>query len=110
MSEKYYLLKSCHTIKSLIKHKFEIAYEKKSPDKIKRQSFPALSVNPVDLTGAGDALIAAVATSLCSGNDFMSSSAIGSCMAALAVENMGNKNIDQLSLRNYLTNLLSNNQ
>ena len=87
-----------------------IAYEKKSPDKIKRQSFPALSVNPVDLTGAGDALIAAIATSLCSGNDFMSSSAIGSCMAALAVENMGNKNIDQLSLRNYLTNLLSKNQ
>ncbi len=86
-----------------------IAYEKKSYDKIQRQSFPALSVNPVDLTGAGDALIAAVATSICANNDLMTSSAIGSCMAALAVENMGNKKIDQTYLRNYLTNLLSNN-
>ena len=86
-----------------------IAYEKKSTNKIQRQSFPALSVNPVDLTGAGDALIAATATSLCANNDLMSSAAIGSCMAALAVENLGNKKIDQVSLRDYLTNLLLKN-
>ena len=85
-----------------------IAYEKKFPEKIQRQSFPALSVNPVDLTGAGDALLAVIATSLCSQNDIMSSAAIGSCMAALAVENMGNKKIDKTSLKNYLLNLLNN--
>ena len=48
-----------------------IAYQKISSKKIRRQSFPALSVNPVDVSGAGDALLALMATSLCSNNNLM---------------------------------------
>ena len=84
-----------------------IAYEKISSEKIIRQSFPALCVNPVDVTGAGDVLLAGVATSLCSENNLMASVAIGSCMAALAVENMGNKKIQTINIKNYLIKLLT---
>ena len=62
------------------------------------QSFPALSVNPVDVAGAGDALLSAMATSITSGNDIMISSVIACCMASIAVETLGNKSIKKEQL------------
>ena len=85
-----------------------IAYEKISSNKIRRQSFPALSVNPVDVSGAGDALLALMATSLCSNNNFMSAASLGICMSAIAVENMGNRPIDYLSVKNFITQIFNN--
>ena len=82
-----------------------IAYEKLSSKKFRRQSFPALSVNPLDVSGAGDALLALIATSLCSGNNFMSAVSLGSCMSAIAVENMGNRPIDSLSLKRFISKI-----
>lgn len=78
-----------------------IAYDKKDFSFVNRQSFPALSENPVDVTGAGDALLAALAVGMSSGSSLMQASAIATCMAALSVENLGNKPIDfeELNIR-----------
>ena len=56
-----------------------IAYERLPSGKLKSQSFfPSLSVNPLDVSGAGDALLALMATALCAKDDLMQASAIGS--------------------------------
>lgn len=52
--------------------------------------FPALDPNPIDVTGAGDALLSAVAVAMSSGWTVMEASALGSCVAALAVSRLGN--------------------
>ena len=41
-----------------------IVYLKDKNDDIVSQAFPALSVNPLDVTGAGDSLLAVISTSL----------------------------------------------
>ena len=70
------------------------------------QSFPALSANPVDVSGAGDSLLAVMATALCTERKFMEAAALGCCMAAIAVENMGNKPIFSYQLKNSLNKFL----
>ena len=79
-----------------------ISYESKSDGFINRQHFPALSVNPVDVAGAGDSLLAALSVGLCSGATLMESSAIGAGMASLAVKQIGNIPISNTELKNYL--------
>ena len=78
-----------------------IAYESEPDGFINRQHFPALSINPVDVSGAGDSLLAALSVGLCSGASLMQSSAIGAGMASLAVEQLGNIPVSNLQLRNY---------
>jgi len=73
---------------------------------ITSQSFPALSSNPVDVSGAGDSLLAVMATALSTEKKFMSAAALGCCMSAIAVENMGNNPISALQLKDFLNNLL----
>ncbi len=70
------------------------------------QSFPALSSNPLDVSGAGDSLLAVMATALSTDRKFMSAAALGCCMAAIAVESMGNKPIYASQLKDFLRNLL----
>ena len=79
-----------------------ISYESKSDGFINRQHFPALSVNPVDVAGAGDSLLAALSVGLCSGANLMESSAIGAGMASLAVQQIGNIPIYNKELKNFL--------
>jgi rfaE bifunctional protein kinase chain/domain len=79
-----------------------IAYESKQDGFINRQHFPALSINPVDVSGAGDSLLAALSVGLCSGATLMESSAIGVGMASLAVQQVGNIPISHQQLKNYL--------
>ncbi len=67
-----------------------IVYDKTDLNKYISQPFPALSANPVDVTGAGDSLLAVMATGISSGQSMMETAAIGCCMAGLAVEQMGN--------------------
>ena len=76
-----------------------IAYERKEKNFINRQSFPALSENAIDVTGAGDSLLAALAVGLSSGASLMQASAIATCMAALSVETLGNKPIELKALK-----------
>ena len=70
------------------------------------QSFPALSANPVDVSGAGDSLLALMATALSTKIKFMDAAAWGCCMAAIAVENMGNKPISSSELKKLLHKFL----
>ena len=70
------------------------------------QSFPALSANPVDVSGAGDSLLAVMATSLSTKGRIMDAAALACCMAAISVENMGNKPIYASKLKDFLVNIL----
>jgi rfaE bifunctional protein kinase chain/domain len=79
-----------------------IAYATEEDRFVNRQHFPALSINPVDVTGAGDSFFAAVAVSLCAGNSMMTSAALGTCMASLAVQNVGNVPVKKHSLEKLI--------
>ena len=85
-----------------------IAYDQISKGKYQSQSFPTLSVNPLDVSGAGDSLLSVMSTGLSSNNDFMSSAALACCMSAIAVENMGNMPIHSNQLKDFLKNSLFN--
>jgi rfaE bifunctional protein kinase chain/domain len=72
------------------------------------QHFPALVSNPLDVVGAGDTLLAASAISLCRGLDIMESGALGTCVAALAVQNLGNVPVSVEALQVFLDKLNPN--
>ena len=74
---------------------------------IERQNFPALVINPVDVTGAGDSLFAAMSVSLSSGASLIEASAIGACMASLAVKEVGNTAITKEKLSNCIADILN---
>ena len=83
-----------------------IAYDRDSSGGIICQPFPALSVNPLDVAGAGDSLLAVMATGLASRQAMMPTAALACCMAALAVETMGNMPIGAEALRSSLEKML----
>tara|TARA_Y100001960_G_C14765107_1_gene876482 strand:+ start:1663 stop:3198 length:1536 start_codon:yes stop_codon:yes gene_type:complete len=60
---------------------------------LQRQHFPALTANPVDVTGAGDALLAAMTTGLTRGLSVMEASALACLVSAIAVQTVGNRPI-----------------
>lgn len=82
-----------------------IAYESEKDGFVNRQHFPALSINPVDVSGAGDSLLAAISVGLCSGGTLMQSSAIGAGMAAMSVQQVGNIPVSNQKLKNYLNQI-----
>ena len=71
-------------------------------DFLHRQHFPALTVNPVDVTGAGDSLLASVALALTHGLTLMEGSALGCCVSALAVRTAGNVPVRLEDVNNFL--------
>jgi bifunctional ADP-heptose synthase (sugar kinase/adenylyltransferase) len=83
-----------------------IAYDRTADGKMRSQAFPALSVNPLDVAGAGDSVLAVMATGLASRQPMMPTAALACCMAALAVETMGNTPITAEDLRNSLEEVL----
>ena len=85
-----------------------IAYERDSNRQVHTQPFPALSVNPLDVAGAGDSVLAVMATGLASRQAMMPTAALACCMAALSVETMGNTPISAETLQSYLTEVLLN--
>jgi rfaE bifunctional protein kinase chain/domain len=76
-----------------------IAYDRNESGERKSQPFPALCANPLDVTGAGDSLLAVMATGLASGQAMMPTATLACCMAALAVETMGNTPISLNALQ-----------
>ncbi len=84
-----------------------IAYDRKDKGRISSQPFPALSVNPLDVAGAGDSVLSVLSTGLASGQAMMPTAALACCMAALAVETMGNTPITASALINNLEEVLS---
>ena len=75
-----------------------VVYEKEENDNFKIQSFPALSVNPIDVSGAGDTLLSIMATGLSSNSSVMAVAALACCGASISVNKMGNNpvNIDSV--------------
>jgi len=84
-----------------------IAYDRDSNGQIHRQPFPALSVNPLDVAGAGDSVLAVMATGLACRQSMMTTAALACCMAGLTVETMGNTPIAAETLRNSLVEALA---
>ncbi len=83
-----------------------ISYNKDLTDNfIRREHFPALVTNPIDVAGAGDSLLAAIAASMCCGGNLMESSALGACMAALAVQTVGNNPVSHQKLESFIKSL-----
>ena len=82
-----------------------ISYERDSDGIVSNQPFPALTVNPVDVAGAGDSLLAVMSIGLSVGLRTHVAAAIGCCMASLAVTNMGNVPIGQERLLAYVESL-----
>lgn len=83
-----------------------IAYDRDSSGRMISQPFPALSVNPLDVAGAGDSVLAVMATGLASRQAMMPTAAVACCMAALSVESMGNNPISVENLRNCIEEML----
>ena len=82
-----------------------IAYSKQSDGFMNRQHYPAMTVSPVDVAGAGDSLFAAMSACITSGATLMEASAIGACMASLAVREVGNQPISCNKIKNYLSRI-----
>ena len=70
------------------------------------QAFPALVANPIDVTGAGDSLLAVMAIGLSVGENIFCTSAIACCQAALAVKSMGNVPIKLNDLKNEIIKIM----
>lgn len=66
------------------------------------ESFPALDPNPVDVAGAGDAMLSAVAVATAARWPLMKAAALGSCVAALQVSRIGNTPISADEVREYM--------
>ena len=66
----------------------------------------ALNSAPQDVAGAGDSLLALMATGLSSNQNMLETAAAACCMSSLAVQNMGNLPISSESLKNYLSEIL----
>jgi rfaE bifunctional protein kinase chain/domain len=72
----------------------------------KRFQLPALSVNPIDVAGAGDSLLASVVYGFTNGLSFRESVAFGAIVASLNVENLGNEPVPISQLLNRIRSLL----
>lgn len=101
------LMDNLHANDAIVKLGAEgfIAYSRQKDGFILRQHYPALSVNPVDVAGAGDSLMAAMAASISTGGNMMEASAIGACMAALSVREVGNQPISGKQLKDYISRI-----
>ncbi|OUU53463.1 MAG: ADP-heptose synthase [Pelagibacteraceae bacterium TMED65] len=81
-----------------------ITYYRDNECEIRSQAFPALCINPLDVAGAGDSLLAVVSTGLAAGIDMLTISAVGCCMTAAAVEKLGNTPVEKNKLITKINN------
>lgn len=84
-----------------------IVYGQNGSAALMREHFPALTANPVDVMGAGDSLLAVMATGMASGQSLMPTAALASCMASLAVERMGNTPVSEMELRDRVLSIFT---
>ena len=83
-----------------------IAYHTDNGNKVvQSQHFPALTTNPVDVTGAGDALLSVMALSHCVGANLIESSVLGTCVSAITVNRIGNIPVTASNLNQFLDQL-----
>ena len=75
-----------------------ISYDVKKNGYIEREHFPALTINALDETGAGDSLLSAITVCLAAGANLKEASAIATYMSSLSVQTIGNKPIKRETL------------
>jgi rfaE bifunctional protein kinase chain/domain len=68
---------------------------------LERQHFPALCVNPVDVAGAGDAMLATVAAVTTADFSAIEAAAVATVASNIAVRTMGNHPIKLKDIMNY---------
>ena len=86
-----------------------VVYSKSSNNSLQIQAFPALSVNPVDVSGAGDTLLSIMATGMCNETSIMKVAALACCAASIAVDSMGNNPIDIEKVLDKAVNIIGKN-
>ena len=59
-------------------------------------------MNPVDVAGAGDSLLATVSMGMSRGLTLMEAAALGCCASAIAVQTVGNIPIQLSQIRNFV--------
>ena len=106
LSQQLLQTTSCERLVMKLGSEGFIAYDRQTNGQMRSQAFPAISVNPLDVAGAGDSLLALFATGLASRQAMMPTAALACCMAALAVETMGNTPITADALRGSLEEVL----
>ena len=83
-----------------------IAYHTDNDNEVvQSQHFPALTTNPVDVTGAGDSLLSVMALSDCVGANLIESSVLGTCVSAITVNRIGNNPVTASNLNEFLDQL-----
>ncbi len=85
-----------------------IAFDQICEGQFKRESFPALTVNPIDVAGAGDSLLAAIALGVSTRQPLMVTAALAACVASLAVERMGNISVTTDELKGRIESSFQN--
>ena len=85
-----------------------ITYSNQTKRFIDREHFPSLTRNPIDVTGAGDSLLAGTSLSLACGADIMTASVIGASMASICIQSVGNFSISKDQLSTYLKEIKLN--
>ncbi len=107
ISNQILSLTNCQSLIMKLSSEGFIAYERDFTGYTRRQSFPALSVNPLDVTGAGDSLLALMSTAISSGQPLMSTAALGCCISSISVETMGNSPINSDTLRFKISEIMN---
>ena len=100
LSQKLFSKTKCNRLIMKLGGNGFIAYDRDPNGEIVSQSFPALSTNPLDVTGAGDCLLSIMAVGLSSSKNMMIAAALATCGAALAVDSIGNIPVSKTSLKN----------
>ena len=104
LSQRLFKKTNCNSLIMKLGPNGFIVYKRDGANNVTTQAFPSLSVSPLDVTGAGDSLLALMATGLASGESIMKTAALGCCASAL-VENMGNSAISCKQIKEKVISL-----
>jgi len=106
MAEK--LRKLCEPKNLIIKLGADgVLIHKSDGSSINSDQIPALNVNPVDVSGAGDSLLVGTALMLTLGSDIYNASFFGSIMASIQVSREGNIPIKIDEIKNLIYDFIS---
>ena len=86
LSKKLIKLTSVKNLIMKLGSKGFITYEGVNEKSLKSQAFPALCVNPIDVSGAGDALLSVMSVGMSSRQNVMISSALACCVSCLQLK------------------------
>lgn len=84
-----------------------ISYSKNNDSSLERHYFPAINSNPLDVAGAGDALLSTLACGLSSNSCWKNTCALGAVVASLAVQRLGNVPIKKEEVQDFVGKVFS---